>query len=310
MILCTDIETIPHPDWLISPGCNVQWTAVGRLPYVPIIDDGPPIERLALHEPYVDKLKAAHTDRYIEMSTSLAQRVRVMTDWPALNAELARNMVDGSAEYAATGTKPALHPLSCQVVQVSFGWWETLAALTDGEQAELAPVEEVVKTHVCQWDDKNNGGRQVGELMLDDGERAKMESRTIHAALKRIAYAVRGHMTIVTFNGKDFDLPILRMRSMLLSLPSVHLPWDGNHGLLYPWDNKRHCDLRRVWGNGNRYARGTLKVWSDAMGIDSEEHGADVFDWVQQGKWDSLRNYGETEMHNLCHAHKRAERIL
>lgn len=173
----------------------------------------------------------------------------------------------GHAAHAVTGAPPALHPTTCRIVQMSFGW------RSGGE----------LHREIIQWDNYDPGSEDPHQ-----GER-----HVVDDALEHIAGAVAKKTVLVGFNSKGFDLWCLRFRARLLGLPDPHhIPWGW---LLHPYDDRAHVDLRLTLGNGNRFAKGTLQWWAEAFGVPAEEKGGDVQDMVDRGAWDELRRYGESE---------------
>lgn len=180
---------------------------------------------------------------------------------------------EGQAKIAATGCAASLHATTCEVVQVSFGW-------------RTGPE---VKTRLCQRD----GYASEADLLTD--------------ALGVIQGATDKRTTLVSFNGKQFDIPILRARAALLGLARFRIPW---RRLLYPFADDQHADLRLVLGADDRRARGTLQWWSEAFGVHAEEHGGQVWRWARDGRWDLLRSYGEVEAKTLVELFEAVRAVL
>lgn len=175
----------------------------------------------------------------------------------------------GEPHHASWGCPPALHPATCQVVQVSFGWHDK-----DGR----------IQTAPLQWDD------------FGDPE-SRPETSLLIAVLERLSGAIVKKTVLISFNGKQFDLWVIRIRSRILGLSDYgSIPWAW---LLHPYDDRGHVDLRLLLGNGNRYARGTLQSWADAFGVDAEERGGEVQQMVCDGRWEDLRRYGHAEARTL-----------
>lgn len=289
-----DLETIPQVKYRVERSKHID------IPpdLVPRVDDEPQ-PHLKLDERYVRDLREEYG---VPKEKPLPYPVEsVKTDIPEflLLARVANDLCTGSASLASTGIGPALSPMTARIVQASFGWVETV----------LEDRQVLVKLY--QWDDEYAGGRQVNERVGLDQQEEIMEMAIVGKTLAALAKGIGEGRTLVTFNGKGFDVPMLRMRAAIL--PGITVPkiqWDGTHGLLYPYDHHRHCDLRMLFGNGNRFARGKLIDWSAAFGIYSEEHGADIFGWVLDGKWDLLRKYGGVEMQNLCDVYERVQPVI
>lgn len=189
----------------------------------------------------------------------------------------------GEAVLDATDCAPALHATTCHVVQVSFGW-----------RAPMGNQPTEMHRRLIQTDDYSS-------------EPQDAESRLVADALQLIASAVAKGTRLVSFNGKSFDIPMLRARAAILGLTPPRLPW---RRLLYPYSDDQHADLRLVLGADSRYARGTLQAWADSFGIHAEEHGADVWPWVRAGEWAKLRAYGECEARTLVELFDAVEAYL
>lgn len=196
----------------------------------------------------------------------------------------------GEVVLAATGTVPSLHPTTCHVVQMSFGW-------RNG-------VREPINQKIVQSDDYFGQFENHGTSAVMAG---LCETALLLDAFHVLSGAVGKRSVVVSFNGKQFDLPMLRARAALLCLDIPRLPW---RRLLYPYSEEQHCDLRLVLGNDDRRARGTLQWWAEAFGIHAEEHGGDVWGWVRNGEWGKLRQYGETEATTLVELFDRVKDVL
>jgi hypothetical protein len=188
----------------------------------------------------------------------------------------------------ATGVLPALHPTTCRVVSVNWGWLKNTAQ-------RWLPATEVVT-----WPNR-------ARVRPASQDCAKEEQALLQATLERLASAVGKGTLLVTFNGKQFDLWMLRMRAAILRVPTSRIPWSR---LLYPYSEDLHCDLRLVLGNHERRAVGTLEAWCSVFGIASEDRGAEVWDMVREGRWADLVAYGETEGRTLVELYLAMEGVL
>jgi hypothetical protein len=228
---------------------------------------------------YLDPTNVEPSDKWLEEPNNLAV---------AQDEALMKNAVEsGSVALAATGCGPSLHPTTCHVVQVSFG--------------RRQPTGEIER-RIMQWDE-----------YADPVERPAgpwAEERLLREAFDMLHRARSKDMTVVSFNGKEFDLPLLRARAAILKLDVPRLNWSGTKGLLYPYSDDTHCDIRLLLNHGDRRGRGTLQMWAEAFGIHAEEHGADVWRWVQAGDWTSLRRYGEVEATTLVEFYERLRSVL
>jgi 3'-5' exonuclease len=102
--------------------------------------------------------------------------------------------------------------------------------------------------------------------------------------------------TIVTFNGRGFDVPFLYLRSALLNVPVTRKDWLG-----YRYATEPHCDLAEqltfygVSGREGAARRFNLDFYCKAFGIESpKSHGVtgmDVNDLLAAGKRREIAEY-------------------
>lgn len=224
---------------------------------------------------YLEPDLVVPSDRWLEDSENL----RAFNEPALFRAAVAR----GEVALAQTDSLPATHPSTAHVVQCSLGWTD------EANDVHIELIQPPL-------------GATSGILTA-----AEYEPTLLTRAFTLLHRAISKRAVLVTFNGKSFDIPMLRIRAAALALDVERLPW---RKLLYPYSEEHHCDLRNVLGNDNRYAHGTLKHWSDAFGIHSEEHGADVLGWVREGQWGELQGYGQVETHNLIQLYERLRRFV
>lgn len=223
--------------------------------------------------------------------------VQVEEEWlteraMAEEAHIDDEILRGNAPLEATHVVPALHATTCHIVQVSFGW--------RGADGELC-------RKIVQADKYFRGLDEPFDPLTVDV--AKAEPLLVADALALLRGACGKKSTIVTFNGKQFDIPLFRARMAILAVnaPGVYVPW---RRLLYPYDDNQSADLRLILSGDDRRARGTLQWWADSMGIHAEEHGREVYQWVRAGRWDLLEGYGMTEAQTLVEMYERVQPIL
>jgi 3'-5' exonuclease len=102
--------------------------------------------------------------------------------------------------------------------------------------------------------------------------------------------------SIVTFNGRGFDVPFLYLRSALLNVPVTRKNWLG-----YRYATDPHCDLAEqltfygVSGREGAARRFNLDFYCKAFGIESpKSHGVtgmDVNDLLAAGKYREIAEY-------------------
>lgn len=218
-------------------------------------------------------LDPAHVLR-LDIDNDWLAKQTLPTDDPAFHEYLIDNEIRaGHAVLRGTGVAAALHATTCHIVQASFGKSEAEPATVMGSSVR-----------VRQWDDY----RQE--------EGVERERPLVREICEQLALKARQGMTLVTFNGKQFDLVILRARMYLLGIADPGIPWKK---WLCPFDDRDHADLRLLLSGGDRRARGTLQWWADAFGIPAQERGAEVQQMVDEGRWDDLRSYGVSEADTL-----------
>ncbi len=102
--------------------------------------------------------------------------------------------------------------------------------------------------------------------------------------------------TVVTFNGRGFDVPFLYLRSALLNVPVSRKNWLG-----YRFATEPHCDLAEqltfygVSGRDGAARRFNLDFYCKAFGIESpKSHGVtgmDVNDLMAAGRYREIAEY-------------------
>lgn len=182
------------------------------------------------------------------------------------------------APLQATGVAPALHPTTATIVSAGFGW--------------LTGESRMVEASTL------NDHDLPGITADNDFQVRKAEKELIDWITSRLAKAQRSKMTIVTFNGVDFDCPMVQVRAMLLGAKQ-RVTWGGRKGLLYPFESDRHADLRIILGGEDRRARGTLAHTAKCFGTAAHEEGALIWSYVQAKEWEKIHGYSIAEQHTL-----------
>lgn len=102
--------------------------------------------------------------------------------------------------------------------------------------------------------------------------------------------------SIVTFNGRGFDVPFIYLRSALLNVPISRKDWLG-----YRYQTEPHCDLAEqltfygVSGRDGAARRFNLDFYCKAFGIESpKSHGVtgmDVNSLMAEGRYRDIAEY-------------------
>ena len=122
---------------------------------------------------------------------------------------------------------------------------------------------------------------------------ACMEEAELLAAFWDVA---KRYDTIVTFNGRGFDVPFIYLRSALLNVPISRKDWLG-----YRYQTEPHCDLAEqftfygVSGRDGAARRFNLDFYCKAFGIESpKSHGVtgmDVGTMLAAGRYRGIAEY-------------------
>lgn len=112
----------------------------------------------------------------------------------------------------------------------------------------------------------------------------------------------RHYDSIVTFNGRGFDVPFIYLRSALLNVPITKKDWLG-----YRFQTEPHCDLAEqltfynVSGRDGAARKFNLDFYCKAFGIESpKSHGVtgmDVNHLMAEGKFREIAEYCLRDVH-------------
>ncbi len=141
-------------------------------------------------------------------------------------------------------------------------------------------------------------GEQRGGVLVNNstGERAWTElydgARVYHGdeaeILTEFWRLIQHSDTIITFNGRTFDCPILMLRSAVLGVrPSRNL-------MPYRYSFQQHCDLLEVLSFHRAITPYTLQFWCHQFGIEDPKAGltgSAVPKAFEAGDWDSIARY-------------------
>lgn len=112
--------------------------------------------------------------------------------------------------------------------------------------------------------------------------------------------------TLVTWNGQQFDLPVIQYRSLLHGIVAPTY-WDtGEQDNNFKYNNylnryhTRHCDLMDVLSGFNQRSYARLDELSQLLGLPGKMgvSGSDVADFFLRGEIGQIRDYCETDVIN------------
>jgi 3'-5' exonuclease len=187
------------------------------------------------------------------------------------------------------------------------------AAKLEGDAAQAARREELQRLFnlwpltariVCIA--MLNAESQRGQVLFiaDDYEEDASEAGPVEfvacmdeAELLTAFWDVAKHYdTVVTFNGRGFDVPFIYLRSAILNVPITRKDWLG-----YRFATEPHCDLAEqltfygVSGRDGAARRFNLDFYCKTFGIESPKAqgvtGADVNQLMAEGRFREIAEY-------------------
>jgi len=115
--------------------------------------------------------------------------------------------------------------------------------------------------------------------------------------------------SVVTFNGRGFDVPFIYLRSAILNVPITRKDWLG-----YRFQTEPHCDLAEqftfysVSGRDGAAKRFNLDFYCKAFGIESpKSHGVtgmDVNQLMAEGRYREIAEYCLRDVHATVQLHQ------
>lgn len=108
---------------------------------------------------------------------------------------------------------------------------------------------------------------------------------------------------LVTWNGRGFDLAVLKLRAMVhgIAAPHFHRAGDKWNNYTQRFAAEWHCDLMEVLSDYGASTRTGLDEMARAMGLPGKlgGSGAEVASMVAEGRIDDVRAYCEGDVLNL-----------
>jgi predicted PolB exonuclease-like 3'-5' exonuclease len=143
------------------------------------------------------------------------------------------------------------------------------------------------------------------------GEAGYSEEKLLEAFWQRFAAQPA---RVVSWNGRAFDLPVLRTRSMVYGISAA--PWyrlgDKWNSFTQRFAPDWHCDLMEVLADFGASARMGLDDMALAMGLPGKlgGHGSEVAGMVARGEIERVRAYCEGDVLNLFALYVRWARLV
>ncbi len=173
---------------------------------------------------------------------------------------------------------------------------------TDGKNSfPRQPFHKVVAISFLEAEIERDGTRE-GYILRDlrsGGEAGFDEAKLLQGFF---TYLERQKPRLVSFNGRTFDLPVLKYRAMVhgISSPWLHKSGDKWNSYGYRYATDWHCDLLDVLSDFGASARVKLNEVCAAFGFAGKFgiDGSMVARMIDDGKVEEVRNYCETDVLN------------
>jgi DNA polymerase elongation subunit (family B) len=169
------------------------------------------------------------------------------------------------------------------------------------EDAPLSPLmNRVIAVGYAHCDDSNLDAAQLNRYCIIDESEGRV--------LGLLSEVVKEYTPtkIITFNGYNFDLPMLRIAFM-------------RHGLQFPirnvskYDTNYHIDLRQVLTNYDQYGKGTQSQWCLRLGIPVTNTlitGADIPSLWKDRNFEAIKSKNLDDLSFLISLYKKVRLCL
>ena len=174
--------------------------------------------------------------------------------------------------------------------------------ITDGKNPfPRQPFHKVVAISFLEAEIERDGDTEAYLLReLRSGGEAGFDEKQLLEGF--FAYFQRLKPRLVSFNGRGFDLPVLKYRAMVhgVSAPWLYRAGDKWNSYTQRYSTDWHCDLLDVLSDHGASARVKLNEVSAVMGFPGKfgVSGAEVAGMVDDGRIEDVRHYCETDVLN------------
>ena len=174
--------------------------------------------------------------------------------------------------------------------------------ITDGKNSfPRQPFHKVVAISFLEAEIERDSGQEGYTLKdLRSGGEAGFDEKQLLQGF--FTYVERIRPRLVSFNGRSFDLPVLKYRAMVhgISAPWLHKSGDKWNSYSYRYASDWHCDLLEVLSDFGASARVKLNEVCAAFGMAGKfgVDGSKVADMMDAGQIDEIRHYCETDVLN------------
>ncbi|MBL6958341.1 MAG: 3'-5' exonuclease [Rhodospirillales bacterium] len=174
--------------------------------------------------------------------------------------------------------------------------------ITDGRNAfPRQPFHKIVAISFLEAEIERDGAHETYLLkeLRSGGEAGFDEAKLIQGFF---TYLQRLRPRLVSFNGRGFDLPVLKYRAMVhgVSAPFLYQSGDKWNSYTSRYSDDWHCDLMEVLSDYGASARVKLNEVCAVMGYPGKfgVDGAQVAPMFDAGKLGEIRDYCETDVLN------------
>lgn len=174
--------------------------------------------------------------------------------------------------------------------------------LTDGRNSfPRQPFHKVVAISFLEAEIEYADGHEVYHLkeLRTGGEAGFDEKQLLTGFFK---YFDRSKPRLVSYNGRGFDLPVLKYRAMAhgISSPWLHQAGDKWNSYSSRYSADWHCDLIEQLSDYGASARVKLNEVCSVFGLPGKfgVDGSKVSEMIDQGKVQEVRDYCETDVLN------------
>jgi len=188
--------------------------------------------------------------------------------------------------------------------------------ITDGRNAfPRQPFHKIVAISFLEAEIERDGLAEAYALreLRSGGEPGADEKALVQGFF---SYVERLRPRLVSFNGRGFDLSVLKYRAMVHGISARFLYSDGDkwNSYISRYSDDWHCDLLEVFSDYGGSARIKLNEACSVLGFPGKfgVDGSKVTEMVESGQIQAVRDYCETDVLNtylvyLRHMHHRGK---
>lgn len=153
----------------------------------------------------------------------------------------------------------------------------------DPEKFPPPPVWRIVTAAMC-WLGRDKAGSPAAHIVSEWGDEGALLRRIIRAM------SHTQNPTLVTWNGRRFDLPVIEAAMMVTRTPWPALR--GRRDMLVRWSCEAHVDLSDKLALDGAAPNAKLGVWGKCTGLGGKlEDGANVGAMFEAGEHERIARY-------------------